>query len=281
MIESAVKQLRQKLNGSYIVFATVDSTMREMDRLIAEDYMDGMTVLAVEQTAGRGSGDKKWASAVGNAMFSRCVAVLPGEYGQEVEMIAACAVAEIMRDLLPDHDVTLKYPNDVLVDGKKICGCLVSPSYDVDASVARKINLGVGVNLKVAPELSSGTPTTSLSEFGKDMDIPRFMKEFEDQFTNILWQYRQHAVFDPILRRMGFLDNEGMITLHPQQEDHAVRGAYAGFSVQEKEGKPAVFLILRSQSVEKHYPVRAFTISNLPYRRKASSAQQTKHHAYG
>ncbi len=281
MSEEYAARLRQSLGGSFIVLATVDSTMRVMSELIDQNYRDGITVLALEQTAGRGSGDRKWASAVGNAMFSRCIAVLPDEYGQEMEMIAACAVAEIMRDLLPDRDVTLKYPNDVLVDGKKICGCLVPPSYDVDAGVARRINLGVGVNLKVAPELSNGMRATSLSALGKDTDIPDFMRKFEDKFANILGQYRQDASFDTVLRRMGFLDVEGMLTLRSPQADQDVRGTYVGFTVKERDGKPAAFLVLRSQGVEIPHPVHAFTMFSQPQRRDFSFEQQTKHYAYG
>ncbi len=281
MSEEYAARLRQNLGVSFIVYATVDSSMNVMDALIADDCRDGITVLALEQTKGRGSGDRKWASAVGNAMFSRCVAVLPDEYGQEMEMIAACAVAEMMRDFLPDRDVTLKYPNDVLVDGNKICGCLVPPAYDVNVGVARKINLGVGVNLKVAPELSDGICATSLSALGKDTDIPDFMGKFEDKFTEILGQYRQDASFDTVLRRMGFLDSEGMLTLRSPQTDQDVRGTYAGFTVKERDGKPAAFLVLRGQGVETPHPVHALTMFSQPQRRNFSSEQQTKHYAYG
>jgi len=250
--------------------------MREMDALIAKGCPDGSIVLALEQTKGRGSGDREWKSGAGNVLFSRSIAVLQSEYGQEMEIIAAGAVMEIVRDLLPDRDVTLKYPNDVLVDGDKICGCLVPPSWDANPGYARIVNLGVGVNLKTAPELADGNRATSLAKLGVALDIDDFMLKFESAFADILSYYRQHSDFNAVLGRLGFLDSDGMMTLRPNGSGDAVRGAYGGFHIDDDDGKKAIFLVLRVQAAQMEFDVHSVTMSGSLRRNFAQTTQQGK-----
>jgi biotin-(acetyl-CoA carboxylase) ligase len=160
--------------------------------------------------------------------MSRKVWIEATEFGQEMEMIAACAVSEVVQDLLPLPEVTLKHPNDVRVDGKKICGCLVYPKYDSKSAIGknRAVNLGVGINLAVAPE--STQPTTCLANYNCLIGIPDFMKKFDAKFIEILTQYRAERNFNCVLRRMGFLDENGMLAIR-EAGGHIIITQYKGF----------------------------------------------------
>jgi BirA family biotin operon repressor/biotin-[acetyl-CoA-carboxylase] ligase len=250
------------------VYPILDTTMRVADERIRANAPDGLTVIALEQTAGRGSNTRTWASARGNAMFSRIVAVRESEFGQEMEMIAACAVAEIISALLPTHDIQLKYPNDILIDGEKICGCLVPPIYDFAAGTARQINLGVGVNLHVAPQLPD-RQTTSLAAHGVTLSIDAFMQVFEQRFNEILSEYRTVGDFNIVLTRMGFLNSQGLMTLHHNQSGAAVSGHYAGFEATNINGKPTAFLKLDAANGLRRLAVHDYTTKNTPQRQTA------------
>ena len=253
--------LQERLGRSYIIHEVVESTMPMMDEMIQNSCADGTTVVALRQTKGRGSGNRSWASPSGNVLFSRCVAVEAGNCGQEMEMIAALAVAEIVRELLPDHDIVLKYPNDVLVEGKKISGCLVPPVYDIDPESPRKVNLGVGVNLRVAPQLVDGRQTACLADYGVDCELGDFIMKFDVKFRE-LCALQASCGFTCMLDRMGFLGDDGKLALRLSETQEICSGIYAGFKVHGSGKTAAAFLIMTDEvGALREYEVHTVTMA--------------------
>lgn len=135
------------------------STSDELRRLIAEGAPPGLVITAAEQTAGRGRQGRAWASPPGNLYASVLLepAVPPARLPQ-LGLVAAVALGEMLAGLLPDGAVSLKWPNDVLVDGGKVAGLLVEQ--EGPAAI-----LGMGVNLAWAPP-DTPYPATSLRAAG-------------------------------------------------------------------------------------------------------------------
>ena len=129
----------------------------------------GTVVAAREQTQGRGRREREWVSSVGaNLTFS---ILLRGKYAPRqlpsASMAAAVAVAELLEaeGLKP----SLKWPNDVLVNGKKICGIL---SEGIPGCVI--IGIGLNVNMQNAEHIDQ--PATSvLIETGKRRDVDELL----------------------------------------------------------------------------------------------------------
>lgn len=121
----------------------------------------GTVVMAETQTAGRGRYGRTWQSPKGNLYMSL---VLPdmGKNTPYIAFLTAVAVA----DSLPDFNVSLKWPNDVLLDGKKLAGILVE-------KVGDKVIVGIGVNIISNPTENVLYPTASLEGRLRPMTVAK------------------------------------------------------------------------------------------------------------
>jgi BirA family biotin operon repressor/biotin-[acetyl-CoA-carboxylase] ligase len=131
--------------------------------LVAEGGKDGRVLVADHQTAGRGRAGREWLDVPGGMlMFSALLRDIPSEQASLVGLAAGVAVARAIGD-----EARLKWPNDVRIDGKKVCGILgeLAPSGDY-------VVVGIGVNVgHTAGELPDDLGATSL-RIARD-DAPR------------------------------------------------------------------------------------------------------------
>ena len=108
---------------------------------------DRSVLLADHQTAGRGRLDRRWEAPRGaNLLVSIALAPTPSPPSQATHRIGLAALAAV-RATRPDLDVSLKWPNDVLVGDRKLAGILAQRASSVDAVV-----VGLGLNVGWAPE---------------------------------------------------------------------------------------------------------------------------------
>jgi BirA family biotin operon repressor/biotin-[acetyl-CoA-carboxylase] ligase len=137
-------------------FETLEST-----NMTARSCPPGTVVMAETQTAGRGRYGRTWQSPKGNLYMSL---VLPdmGKNTPYIAFLTAVAVA----DSLPDFNVSLKWPNDVLLDGKKLAGILVE-------KVGDKVIVGIGVNIISNPTENVLYPTASLEGRLRPMTVAK------------------------------------------------------------------------------------------------------------
>jgi BirA family biotin operon repressor/biotin-[acetyl-CoA-carboxylase] ligase len=149
---------------SLIALDQVDSTNDEAKRRAAHGAADGTVVWARSQSAGRGRRGRRWISPTGNLYASIILRQdkSPAQTAQ-LSLAAAEALAEALEALLPDGVlVQCKWPNDVLVEGRKIAGILLESS---GAAAIDWVVVGCGVNIASHPQLA-GYPTTCLAEAG-------------------------------------------------------------------------------------------------------------------
>ena len=145
---------------------TVGSTNEEARRLALQGALDRTVVLAGSQTAGRGRYGRQWESPRGNLYASYVFrpAVLPRQAAQ-IGYVAAVAVHDTVGELTGKPSaVACKWPNDVLVDDRKISGILPESSIGADGHL-EWIVLGIGLNIVSAP-VDAIRPTTSLEAQG-------------------------------------------------------------------------------------------------------------------
>jgi BirA family biotin operon repressor/biotin-[acetyl-CoA-carboxylase] ligase len=144
--ENVQKQLSTLYIGrAYHFFETLPSTMDEAVRLARENAPEGATVLAEEQTQGRGRFQRAWVSPRGeNLLFSivlrPTLKVLP-----KINMASSLAVARVMKRLY-DLDCSIKWPNDVLLNGKKLSGILMQVHFTGDTPDFAILGIGLNVN---------------------------------------------------------------------------------------------------------------------------------------
>jgi BirA family transcriptional regulator, biotin operon repressor / biotin---[acetyl-CoA-carboxylase] ligase len=126
-------------------FDSLPSTSSEAARQAQQGAAEGLTILAGEQTAGRGRLERKWVSPAGAGLYASiilrprldlaCWSLLP--------LMAALAVHEaLLRSCSLESDI--KWPNDILVNERKICGILAET---IETSAGRAVILGIGINV--------------------------------------------------------------------------------------------------------------------------------------
>jgi BirA family transcriptional regulator, biotin operon repressor / biotin---[acetyl-CoA-carboxylase] ligase len=145
--------LRGRLGHPYLYSRRTASTQRMLD----PDAPEGAVAVAEEQTEGRGRLGRTWQAPAGTSILVSIVLRPPvsGPKLPELSLVAGEAVAEALR-LAVGVDATVKHPNDVLLDGRKVAGILA------EASEGRVV-LGIGVNVnQPAAALPPDVPATSL-----------------------------------------------------------------------------------------------------------------------
>jgi BirA family biotin operon repressor/biotin-[acetyl-CoA-carboxylase] ligase len=185
--------------------ATIPSTNdRALQLAVKENVDTPLLILADEQTAGRGRGSNRWWSGPGALMFSLVFdpagtggACLRTEQWPRVALTAGVALCEALTELAPHLDCGLKWPNDVLLAGKKLAGILVEIP-PARPPVPRRLVLGMGINVnnslaEAPPEIRS-TGMALCDATGLEFDPTRVLVAWLGRFAENL---RQLAVDDP------------------------------------------------------------------------------------
>ena len=179
--EAVVPRLRGRFGRPYEHVESTPSTQL----LLAADAPEGALVAAEAQTEGRGRLGRRWLAPAGTSLL--CSLQLrpdvPGEHLPELTGVAAQAVAETVAAVGVEPE--LKFPNDVLVGGRKLAGVLA------EAREGRVV-LGIGINVNVVeealPREVDTSPTSLLVETGRELDraellvdlLARFERRYDD-----------------------------------------------------------------------------------------------------
>lgn len=169
------KGLTTTFIGSKIyAFGLLKSTNDYAFRLAEDGAPEGSVVIAEKQTAGRGRFGRTWYSPPGIGIWCSVVfrpTLFPWE-APRMTMIAALAVARCIRKMT-DLPVVLKWPNDIFINGRKVCGILTELSAEVESISFVIVGIGLNVNQseEAFPSNLRGTATSLYIECGHT--IPR------------------------------------------------------------------------------------------------------------
>ena len=216
IVSSTLRQgLYTKVVGRRLLYyRSLESTMDEAARLAKESDDDGIVVVAEEQTAARGRFLRQWISHPGNLYLS--VALRPSAWGlQYVSIMAGLAVARAIRKstgLQP----TLKWPNDIRLGGKKVCGVLVeslTAGGVVDYAV---VGIGLNVALKAEDFPEIADIATSVNDaLGAEADRSELLGSLLHELDRLYMPLRREAssseeeVAPALLEWRGRLDTLG------------------------------------------------------------------------
>ncbi|WP_040165478.1 biotin--[acetyl-CoA-carboxylase] ligase [Microbacterium gorillae] len=133
-------------------------------------------LLTFDQRSGRGRLDRHWQAPAGSALALSTllrVAALPVHARGWIPLAAGAAMSAAIAAQLPGHDVRVKWPNDVLVDDRKICGILAEATLALEAIV-----VGTGVNTAMASGQLPVPTATSFAVLGADCDVDRLIADY-------------------------------------------------------------------------------------------------------
>ena len=163
---------------------TVESTNDIAVERAREGVDEGYVVLADRQTGGRGRRERVWESPSGGIWTS--VVLRPSFAPRDASLVTLAASVGVARAVEEEGvDATIKWPNDVLVGDKKLCGILVEMEADAE-SIAHAV-VGIGLNANAAPDVPDASPT-SLAEHVDAAEVDRgvltanLLAELEDAY---------------------------------------------------------------------------------------------------
>lgn len=158
-----------------IVLDSCGSTNAELRERLAGERLGHLAALVTDsQTAGRGRLDRTWTTPAGSAL---AVSVLLRDLPADVDawgwlpLAAGVAMTDAVAAQLSAHDVGFKWPNDVLVGGRKICGILAEVTPD-------GVIMGSGVNTAMTADELPVPTATSFAALGASADIDRLLSDY-------------------------------------------------------------------------------------------------------
>jgi BirA family biotin operon repressor/biotin-[acetyl-CoA-carboxylase] ligase len=161
--------------------------------LAAKGAPHGTLVVAEEQTAGRGRFGRTWYSETASGIYSSLILrpPLPPAAAPILTLMAGLAVHRAVSDALPGA-VDIRWPNDVLLNGKKVCGILTEMSAELDRLHAVVLGIGINVNHREMPDELKPIATSLRIEGGKLYSrvqvLVSLLKELEKQYRTLLDQ---------------------------------------------------------------------------------------------
>ncbi len=191
-----VNNLNTKIFGRTVFnFDTLDSTNTFAKSLKKEEAPHGTIVVSEEQTAGRGRLQRNWISPKGkNLLFS--VVMFP-DFGREkislLPFAGSLAVADAIESVT-GLSPTCKWPNDVLINNKKVCGMLLESSSGNSALEKIILGIGVNVNQEEFPDGLKFKASSLKNESGIEIDRVRLLQKILEELEN---RCEQLAHFPP------------------------------------------------------------------------------------
>lgn len=185
--EEIESQMETKWAGKTVVyFDEIDSTNTRAKFLTEEGAVHGTLIVAEQQNAGKGRRGRSWTSPKGSGIWMTLILkpdILP-QSASMVTLIAALAIAKSIKKRY-DLDAKIKWPNDIVLNGKKVCGILTEMSSDIETINYIIIGIGINANTKTFPA-DIRDKATSISIEKQNENIARssliadIMKEMED-----------------------------------------------------------------------------------------------------
>ena len=193
---------------------------------------EGAVVAAGTQTVGRGRMARAWFSPPGaNLYFSVLLrpAVDPGR-ASSLPLVVGLAVAEALAALAPKTQPMIKWPNDILVGGKKVCGILCEMQVETDCCV-RHVVAGIGVNVNLTqadlPKELKSRATSLRIETGRLFSRAAVLAAILNRFEPLYDEWCAHG-FEALLETIGKRDALRGKTIAVEQGGHRIEGRADG-----------------------------------------------------
>lgn len=172
-------------------FDSIDSTNTKAKELAEEGHPSGTLVVADRQTAGKGRRGRSWESPTGIGIFMTLMLKpeINPNHASMLTLVAAMATTRAIRRVT-GVPAMIKWPNDIVMNGKKVCGILTEMSAQFDYINHIVIGIGINVHNEEFPEEIKETASSLFLESGQHIHraslIEAFLEEFEDVYAEYL-----------------------------------------------------------------------------------------------
>jgi BirA family biotin operon repressor/biotin-[acetyl-CoA-carboxylase] ligase len=213
---------------------SIDSTNLRARALAREGAGEGTVVVADSQTGGRGRMRRAWVSPSGVNLY--CSIVLrppvPSIRVPEIPLVAAAAIHSAIAAESPGLDIFIKWPNDIIAEGRKLCGILCEMESEPDFTHFVVVGFGLNVNLDPVPEELQGIATSIAIETGRRVSRARVLAAVLNRFERL---YREWLEKDDLMFILPYLEAYAWLKgreLKIEQFSKVLVGTEAGLSPQ-------------------------------------------------
>ena len=202
-VDELQAQLRTRVMGrrEIHVLRETDSTNLQAKMMAEQGAAEGTLVVADTQTGGRGRRGRIWHSPAGRNIYASIVLrpLLSPSQAPQITLMTAVALAETLNGF-PALDAKIKWPNDVMVGGKKIAGILTEISTDMEVVDYVVVGFGLNVNTRQedVPEEIRPIATSIRMEKGVETSRTRLLCDLMDSFESC-YDMLIHDGFGPVM----------------------------------------------------------------------------------
>ena len=187
-----------KIAKEVYFYEQTDSTNNCIRKLAKEGKKEGVVAVAEIQTAGKGRRGKGWQSPKGTGIWMSML-LTPNITPPEAPVLTLLAGLAVCRAVRQQTGLTamIKWPNDILISNKKICGILTELYAEMDSVHFVITGIGINVNTEVFPEELQKTATSLKIEKGETISRKNMIKAVIEEFEKIYLQYEKECSFLP------------------------------------------------------------------------------------
>ena len=223
-----------------IYHAELASTMDAAKQLARKGCPDFTTVIAGRQTSGRGRLNRQWFSGKGGLYFTVVLRPdLPPVLSFRVSFLASLTLAGTLNEMF-GIDVRVKWPNDLLVDERKICGML--SELEAEADRVAFINVGIGINVNNDPSGIEPAATSLKAILGRRVSIKDIVAHYLDAFE----QRIQTTAYDRVIEEWKAVT----VTLNREVRVVTTRDVFTGKAI-DVDDNGALVLECADGSIQK------------------------------
>ena len=174
---------KEEIPGELCCFESIDSTNEEAKRRGEAGAPDGSIYVADNQTNGKGRRGRTWLSPAGEDIFFTILLRpdLPLNSVSMLTLVAASAVAEAV-DKVTGQECQIKWPNDIVLNRKKVCGILTEMNMEIDSIAYVVVGVGINVNRMEFREDIAETATSLKKESGLSIKRAELLSEILSAF---------------------------------------------------------------------------------------------------
>lgn len=190
--------LETKIMGQKIFFyEETDSTNTRLRKMVADGSPEGTVAIAEVQTAGKGRLGKQWVSPMGTGIWMSLL-LRPEVSPSEAPLLTLLAGLSVCHAIgtLTSLNAEIKWPNDILMGGKKVCGILTEMDTEMDQINGIVVGMGINVNTEKFPdELQEIATSLKLENGGQEVSRTQLVQAILKEFERVYERYQKEQGF--------------------------------------------------------------------------------------
>ncbi|MGV8153521.1 MAG: biotin--[acetyl-CoA-carboxylase] ligase [Alkaliphilus sp.] len=215
----------KKIGKKIICFDEIDSTNNYAKKIACREE-HGTVIIAESQTAGRGRRGRDWVSPKNEGLWMSIILkpIIPLSEASKITQIAALSICNAIRELCK-CEALIKWPNDIVINGKKVCGILTEMTGELGEISFIIVGIGINIKTREFTEDLSAIATSLLIESKTEVSrkelFLRIMEKFEKYYESFIENVSLESIV-PEIRKYSALVGKEIIVVRGNKKIYAI-----------------------------------------------------------